>query len=100
MASFKMLTCLRSSYELPHRIHTAKAYPIKSSNGSSVIIYGHEQGVKIVWRGGRAFKLPADNTAAASKKSNGADNAIVLLDSDDESPSAQAFQDAPEFEDE
>jgi hypothetical protein len=100
MASFKMLTCLRSSYELPHRIHTAKAYPIKSSNGSSVIIYGHEQGVKIVWRGGRAFKLPPDHTAAASKKSNGADNAIVLLDSDDESPSAQAFQDAPEFEDE
>jgi hypothetical protein len=95
----KLLISVCSSYELPHRIHTAKAYPISSSNGSSVIIYGHEQGVKIIWRGGRAFK-PAAQPVASNKKSNGADHAIVLLDSDDEGPSAQAFQDAPEFEDE
>lgn len=55
--------------------------------------------MKIVWRGGRAFKPPAEPAAPASKKSNGADNAIVLLDSDDEDQSAQAFQDKPEFED-
>ena len=56
--------------------------------------------MKIVWRGGRAFKPPAASAAATSKKANGSDNAIVLLDSDDEAPAAQAFQDAPEFEDE
>ena len=88
-----------SSYELPHRIYTAKVYPIISSNGSSVIIYGHEQGVRIVWRGGRSFKPPAPPTAAANKKSNGANN-VISLDSEDEGPPAQAFQDTPEFEDE
>ena len=88
---------MSSSYELPQRIHTAKAYPIKSPNGSSVIIYGHENGVKVVWRGGRPFKNPVQSPPA-SKKANGADNAVVLLDSDDEAPPAQSFQDAPEFE--
>lgn len=56
--------------------------------------------MKIVWRGGRSFKPSTAPPAAGGKKANGADNAIVLLDSDDEAPSAQAFQDAPEFEDE
>jgi hypothetical protein len=97
--SLQWLICQPSSYELPNRIHTAKVYPIKSSNGSSIIVYGHEQGVKIVWRGGRPFKPPARPSAADHKKSNGADN-IISLDSDDEAPSAQAFQDTPEFEEE
>lgn len=72
---------------------------MKASNGSSVIIYGHEKGVKIIWRGGRPFKPPVESPTT-SKKSNGADNAVVLLDSDDEPPPTQGFQDTPEFEDE
>jgi hypothetical protein len=94
-----MLISLRSSYEFPQRIHTAKAYPIQSPNGSSIIIYGHENGVKIVWRGGRPFKTPTESSTT-NNKPNGADNAVILLDSDDEGPAAQAFEDKPEFEDE
>ena len=88
-----------SSYELPHRIHTAKAYPLRSHNGSTIVIYGQENGVRIVWRGGRAFKAPAESSAAP-KKANGADNAVISLDSDDDGPSAPAFEDKPEFEEE
>ncbi|CAG8950791.1 hypothetical protein HYFRA_00003006 [Hymenoscyphus fraxineus] len=83
------------SYELPHRIHTAKVYPVKSSNGSTIILYGHEHGVRIVWRGGRPFKqTPPPSTQPP--KTNG-DTAMISLDSDDED---EKFEDKPEFEDE
>lgn len=85
------------SYELPHRIHTAKAYPIKSSNSSSIIIYGHESGVRIVWRGGRPFKS-AGELSKNSKQANGTDNAVISLDSDDEGPAKADFEDKPEFD--
>lgn len=83
---------------MPHRIHTAKAYPIKSPNGSTIILYGHENGVKIVWRGGRPFKA-THARSAAPQKTNGAENAVILLDSDDEGPAVKTFEDKPEFED-
>ncbi|KUJ10721.1 uncharacterized protein LY89DRAFT_626259 [Mollisia scopiformis] len=86
------------SFELPHRIHTAKIYPLQSSNGSTVILYGHENGVKIVWRGGRPFKSKQP-TPAPSQKANGG-GAIISLDSDDEGDSSRTFDDKPEFEDE
>ncbi len=84
---------------MPHRIHTAKAYPIKSPNGSSIILYGHENGVKIVWRGGRQFKAQQAGSAAP-QKTNGAENAVISIDSDDEGPAGKTFEDKPEFEDE
>jgi hypothetical protein len=88
-----------TSYELPHRIHTAKPYPLRSSNGSTILIYGQENGVRIVWRGGRRFK-PDKESSAAPKKANGTDKGVISLDSDDEGPSAQPFEDKTEFEDE
>ncbi|KAH8595279.1 hypothetical protein B0O99DRAFT_672428 [Bisporella sp. PMI_857] len=84
------------SYELPNRIYTAKAYPLQSPNGSSIILYGHENGVRIVWRGGRSFR-PA-TYAEAAKKTNGADTNIISLDDDDDSPMTATFVDKPEFE--
>ena len=54
--------------------------------------------MKIVWRGGRPFKAPRESSTA-SKKANGAEDAVIMLDSDDEG-SSQAFVDKPEFEDE
>ncbi len=38
------------SYQLPHRIHTAKIYPLTAPNGLLVIVYGHENGLRVVWR--------------------------------------------------
>ncbi|CZR64299.1 uncharacterized protein PAC_14197 [Phialocephala subalpina] len=85
------------SFELPHRIHTAKVYPIQSLNGSTVILYGHENGVKIVWRGGRPFKT-SQPAPTPTQKTNGG-GGVISLDSDDEGDSARAFEDKPEFED-
>ncbi|KAH8819490.1 hypothetical protein F5884DRAFT_13113 [Xylogone sp. PMI_703] len=88
------------SYELPHRIHTAKLYPLPSPNGSTILIYGHEYGVRIVWRGGRAFKATQAGVDSAKNSSNGpTKDAVISLDSDDEGD-AQPFEDKPEFEDE
>ena len=54
--------------------------------------------MRIVWRGGRPFKPPAE-PSVAPKKTNGSENAVITLDSDDEGASAPAFEDNPEFED-
>lgn len=88
------------SYELPHRVHVAKLYPVLSHNGSTIIIYGHEFGVRIVWRGGRAFKTSQTTQNPTKNSSNGAGkDAVISLDSDDEGE-PDAFEDKPEFEDE
>ncbi|MCJ1402866.1 hypothetical protein MMC11_006087 [Xylographa trunciseda] len=47
---------LRLRYALPYRINTSKVYPLLAPNGSTVIICGHDQGILIIWRGGRPFK--------------------------------------------
>lgn len=39
-----------------HRIQAAKIYPVKSPNGSTIIVYAHERGISFVWRGGRPWK--------------------------------------------
>lgn len=94
------------SYELPHRIHAAKVYPVPSPNGSTIIIYGHEHGLRILWRGGRPFRFEnqESNKAKEKPKVNGADkNTIIIIDSDDEDPppnDAVTSHDKPTFEDE
>ncbi|KAF2660701.1 hypothetical protein K491DRAFT_648977, partial [Lophiostoma macrostomum CBS 122681] len=95
------------SYKLPHRIHTAKIYPLKAPNGSTIILYGHETGVGVLWRGGRPLKKSAPPPKQAPKpppKVNGtSSSAIVLIDSDDEDTPTKAVPQPPpkaEFEDE
>ncbi|TQS38121.1 hypothetical protein Golomagni_01380 [Golovinomyces magnicellulatus] len=86
-------------YEVPQRTNALKVYPIKSCNGSTIILIGHENGVKIVWRGGSQFKL--EKPPINCHKVNGSSNIVVSLDSDDELvTSMPAHQDQPEFEDE
>lgn len=56
--------------------------------------------MRIIWRGGRAFKTPAE-AATATKKTNGAKDAVISLDdSDDEASAVKPFEDKPEFDDE
>ncbi|KAM3422226.1 hypothetical protein BST61_g2591 [Cercospora zeina] len=50
---------LHLSYELPHRIHTAHIYPVTAPNGSTVVVYGHARGLRVLWRGGRRRKQQA-----------------------------------------
>lgn len=83
-----------------------QTYPIESPQGATILIYGHETGVTVVWRGGRRFK-PSKNTEPAKKHQNGgsaADAGVMVIDSDDEAPAAPKktssvpFVDKPEFE--
>ncbi|KAE8372951.1 hypothetical protein BDV26DRAFT_80982 [Aspergillus bertholletiae] len=79
---------LQLSYQLPHRVYTAKGYPVLAPNGSSIIIYGYENGLKVIWRGGRPFsnrKPSALKDQSQEKPNRSNDNAIMIIDSDDES---------------
>ncbi|KAH7393879.1 hypothetical protein DE146DRAFT_660236 [Phaeosphaeria sp. MPI-PUGE-AT-0046c] len=91
-------------YELPQRVRDATIYPAKAPNGSTIFIYGHETGVGIAWRGGRPLKKAQATSAQSAKpaKVNGTSNdAIMIIDSDDDEPAkgeAQPVVEA-EFED-
>ena len=91
-------------YELPQRVHEATIYPVKASNGSTILLYAHDTGVSIVWRGGRPLKRTTPKQAPKPQKVNGASNdAIMIIDSDDDVPAKPApAQPLPqaEFEDE
>ncbi|KAH7085232.1 hypothetical protein BKA63DRAFT_485195 [Paraphoma chrysanthemicola] len=93
-------------YELPHRVHDATIYPVKAPNGSTIVLYGHETGVGILWRGGRPLKkaAPPPKQPAKPAKVNGTNkDAIMIIDSDDEDTSKAASQPSvpeAEFEDE
>ena len=77
-----------SSYQLPHHVHAAKGYPVLAPNGSSIIVYGYENGLKVVWRGGRRFsapKAPAPKVDKSKQKPNGGnEDAVMIIDSDEE----------------
>ncbi|KAJ5632973.1 hypothetical protein N7490_009312 [Penicillium lividum] len=80
---------LQLSYRLSHRIHAAKGYPLRAPNGSSIIVYGNETGLKVVWRGGRQFSELKKPEAPRPSK-NGANNdgdAVMIIDSDEEDAS-------------
>ncbi|KAH7138252.1 hypothetical protein B0J11DRAFT_513956 [Dendryphion nanum] len=96
-------------YELPHRVHDAQIYPVKAPNGSSIIIYGHETGVGIMWRGGRPLKAqvaapaPKQVPSKLPKVNGTSSDVVMIIDSDDEdTPAKTAPQQPPqaEFEDE
>ncbi|KAJ4984779.1 Nucleoporin NUP37 [Stagonosporopsis vannaccii] len=98
------LTQLR--YELPQRVHEAVIYPVKAPNGSTILLYAHETGVSLVWRGGRPLKkaAPPSKQAPKPQQANGANNdAIMIIDSDDDEPAktpAAPSMAQAEFEDE
>ncbi|EZF35940.1 nucleoporin [Trichophyton mentagrophytes] len=96
---------LQLSYQFPHRVYDSKVYPIQSPNGSTVIIYGHDFGIRILWRGGKNFKKQKTQQDGTEAKApvNGVDNndSIMVIDSDDEepAPTPQPEIALPEFED-
>ncbi|KAF9872861.1 hypothetical protein CkaCkLH20_09724 [Colletotrichum karsti] len=93
------------TYNLSRRIHDVKTYPIQSPQGATILLYGHDNGVSIVWKGGRRFK-PTKKQPPPPEKQNGApEDAVMIIDSDDDEPPSKAsktstpFTDKPEFED-
>ncbi|KAL4977272.1 hypothetical protein BDW66DRAFT_41413 [Aspergillus desertorum] len=98
---------LQLSFQLPHRLYTAQGYPILAPNGSSVVVYGYEDGLKVIWRGGRPFlnKKPQPKQDKQQKPSRNNDDAVMVIDSDDESMAEtqkgeEPVADTYEFEDE
>lgn len=96
---------MRTSYNLTSRIHAVQAYPVLSPQGATILIYGHENGITIVWRGGRRFKPEVAKEAerGPTSKQNGKPpaDAVMILDSDDEdaAPSKGGpFVNEPQFE--
>lgn len=86
------------SYEKSQRIHASMVYPLLSPNGSSVIVCGHQQGLTILWRGGRPLKF--QSTASESRPSNGVSNdSIMVIDSEDEASEID-YKDTTIFEQE
>lgn len=85
-------------------------YPVKSPNGSTIIVYGHEHGLRILWRGGRPFQSASPDPDKEKEKEqekpkvNGAGkNTIIIIDSDDDEPSPNVSSTShgkPTFEDE
>lgn len=60
-------------------------YPLLSPNGSTIIVCGHQQGLSILWRGGRPFA--SQSVASELRPVNGVGNDVVMvIDSEDEEP--------------
>ncbi|OAL30786.1 hypothetical protein AYO22_01406 [Fonsecaea multimorphosa] len=77
------------SYELPHEAFRSHVYPRQSSNGSTVIVYGHEQGLRLVWYAGKGFKPPKKELPPP--KINGtakSDPMVIDIDDDDDEDAA------------
>ncbi|KAF4456535.1 hypothetical protein F53441_1367 [Fusarium austroafricanum] len=92
------------TYNLSRRVNDVQTYPVYSPQGATILIYGHENGVTIAWRGGKRFKT--SKKAPQPEKQNGtADDSIMIIDSDDDEPPAKSktashYEDKPQFEDE
>ncbi|KAL8706830.1 MAG: hypothetical protein Q9201_000169 [Fulgogasparrea decipioides] len=76
---------LHLCYNLPCRVHTAKLYPLPAPNGSAVVLLGHENGLRILWRGGRPRKI---QTKKQIWRNDGTLEPDVAVDRDDESGSS------------
>ncbi|MCJ1477086.1 hypothetical protein MMC13_005757 [Lambiella insularis] len=84
-------------YRLPYQVRTSQVYPSLAPNGSTIIVCGHDQGVFIVWRGGRPFR-PTPQAEAAGRRTNGTSKNQMLMDTEeDESPARSTMQEL--FED-
>ncbi|KAL9114373.1 MAG: hypothetical protein Q9187_007481, partial [Circinaria calcarea] len=90
-------------YQVPYEIHTSIVYPVPAPNGSNIILCGHEQGLLILWRGGRPFK-PAVKIGEQTSRTNGtSSDALMIIDSDEEEQlphPSETYQDRPEYDDE
>ncbi|KAI9666540.1 MAG: hypothetical protein M1821_004476 [Bathelium mastoideum] len=93
---------LHASYDLPHRLNCAKAYPVSAPNGSQIIFYGHGTGLRIIWRGGRPLKKPSKSRSqhrvSPPAKVNGASQDVIVIDSDDEEPQQSSKKHKPHVE--
>ncbi|KAI1385790.1 uncharacterized protein F4822DRAFT_414164 [Hypoxylon trugodes] len=91
------------TYNLTRRINAVQTYPVLSPQGATILIHGHENGVTIVWRGGRQFKPDPVKEAPAKQNGKVTSDAVMIIDSDEEDAApavkGSTFIDEPRFED-
>ncbi|KAF5623681.1 nucleoporin NUP37 [Fusarium tjaetaba] len=93
------------TYNLSRRVNDVQTYPVYSPQGATILIYGHENGVTIAWRGGKRFKAVKKAPPQPEKQNGNTDDSIMIIDSDDDEPPAKSktashYEDKPLFEDE
>lgn len=87
------------SYTVPSTLYDTHVYARQSSNGSTVIVYGHDTGLRVVWYAGKKFKSRTDPPPKANGSANEDPMVIDLSDDDDPTPS-QPVSSKAEFEQE
>ncbi|KAL8754072.1 MAG: hypothetical protein Q9199_004603 [Rusavskia elegans] len=70
---------LHLTYNLPGRVYTIEPYPLPAPNGSTILFLGHENGLRILWYGGRALKAQPEGHQQNSDKNP---DQNITLDSD------------------
>ena len=79
-------------YNFPCHVLCSCVYPLPSPNGSSIIICGHEQGLLILWRGGRQYK-PQPKDDSKSRMTNGTGKAeLIDVEMADDSASEESSE--------
>ncbi|KAK0384570.1 hypothetical protein NLU13_8656 [Sarocladium strictum] len=87
------------TYNLSRRINDVKTYPIQSPQGATILLYGHDEGLTLVWRGGQRFKSKAAEKSQ-DKRNGSSEDAVMIIDSDEDEAPAKGKNDKAEFEDE
>ncbi|RMY75451.1 hypothetical protein D0863_02588 [Hortaea werneckii] len=85
---------LHLSYEVPHRIHDAHIYPITAPNGSTVAIYGHESGIRILWRGGRRRQDRDNHRFGQTSNTRSGNQDVIVIDDDEDMQEPASVADA------
>jgi len=87
---------LHLCYELRHRVHCSAVYPLLAPNGSTLIVYGHEHGLVIWWRGGRKRK---DGTQADGQPNGIKADQVTIHDEEEEAFMRQEQSTQDDYED-
>ncbi|KAL8657595.1 MAG: hypothetical protein Q9226_001759 [Calogaya cf. arnoldii] len=70
-----------SFYNCTGRVYTIEPYPLPAPNSSTILFLGHENGLRIIWYGGRALKPQPEEQPQNGDQDPGHS---VVLDSEDD----------------
>jgi hypothetical protein len=91
---------LQLAYDLPHRIHCARIYPVPCSNGSTLVLYGHDHGMSLLYRGGCRPKQRVNRQRNTRQTRQTRSKDVVILDDSDQDEPQQNGSSRADYEDE
>lgn len=101
-AIYKQRNVVQLSYELPHCVRASAVYPVRSPNGSRIVVCGHDEGIRVIWHGGRPYQqlTAANGSAKVNGASKGEPMVIDLSDDDEPAPPPKQIAEFEEEDDE